>query len=57
VLTAEKPAAAAARHKGHPDSIFCFASITLAGAAGFGHRYISTADRFSSWDIIPTMWP
>ncbi len=41
VLTAEIPAAAAARHEGHPDAISGFTLITLASAAGFGHCYIS----------------
>jgi hypothetical protein len=53
VLTTERPAAAVARHEGHPDSIFGFASITLASTAGFGHRYVSTTGRMSSRDIIP----
>jgi hypothetical protein len=56
VLTTEIPAAAVARHEGHPDSIFGFASITLASAAGFGHRYVSTTGRISSRDIISMMW-
>ena len=38
VLTTEIPAAAVARHEGHPDSISGFASITLASATGFRHR-------------------
>jgi len=56
VLTTEIPAAAVARHEGHPDSVFGFALITLAGAAGFGHRYVSTTDRLSSPDVISMMW-
>ena len=42
MLTTEIPAAAGAGHEGHLDSIFGFASVTLAGAAGFGHCYVST---------------
>lgn len=56
MLTAEIPAAAVARHEGHPDSILGFALITLASATGFGHRYISTTGRMSSRDIISMMW-
>lgn len=41
MLTTEIPAAAVARHEGHPDSILGFACITLTGAAGFGHCYVS----------------
>lgn len=39
VFTTEIPAAAVARHEGHPDSISGFALFTLASATGFGHRY------------------
>ena len=56
VLTTEIPAAAAARHEGHPDSIFGFASKTLASATGFGHRYVSTTGRIISRDVISLMW-
>jgi hypothetical protein len=56
VLTTEVPAAAVARHEGHPDSIFGFASITLASAAGFGHRYVSTTSRLRSRNVISMMW-
>ena len=56
MLTAEIPTAAAARHEGHPNSIFGFASITLASTTGFGHCYISTTGRMSSRDIISIMW-
>jgi len=56
VLTTEIPAAAVARHEGHPNSIFGFASITLASATGFGHCYISTTGRMSSRDINSIMW-
>ena len=42
VLATEISAAPDACHEGHPDSIFGFASITLASAAGFGHRDVST---------------
>ncbi|CUS35563.1 hypothetical protein COMA2_20331 [Candidatus Nitrospira nitrificans] len=45
VLTAEIPAAPATGHEGHSDSILGFASITLTGAAGFGHGYVSTIGR------------
>ncbi len=44
---AEIPAAPATRHKGHPDSILGFASITLASAAGFGHYFVSMIRRMS----------
>lgn len=54
--TTEIPAAAVARHEGHPNSIFGFASITLASATGFGHCYISTTGRTSARDIISIMW-
>ena len=50
VLTTEIPTAAAARHEGHPDSVFGFASRTLAGAAGFGHRYVSRIVGLSARD-------
>jgi hypothetical protein len=52
VFTTEVPAAPGACHEGHPDSIFGFASITLASTAGFGHRYVSTTGCMSSWDVI-----
>jgi hypothetical protein len=55
VLTTEVPAAPVACHEGHPDSIFGFASITLASTAGFGHRYVSTTGCMSSSDVIPMM--
>jgi hypothetical protein len=55
VLTAEIPAAAVARHEGHPDSIFGFASITLAGATGFRHRYVSTIGCINSRDNLISM--
>ena len=55
VLTTEIPAAAAARHEGHPNSIFGFASKTLASATGFGHRYVSTTGRISSQDVMSMM--
>jgi hypothetical protein len=45
VLTAEIPTAADARHEGHPHSVFGFTSNTLAGAAGFGHCYVSMTGR------------
>lgn len=56
MLTAEIPTAAVARHEGHPNSIFGFASITLASATGFGHCYISTTGPMSSRDIISILW-
>ena len=53
VLTTEITTAAAACHEGHPDSIFGFASITLAGTTGFGHRSVSAIGRLRSWGVNP----
>jgi hypothetical protein len=52
VLTAEIPTTAAACHKGHPDSIVGFALSTLAGTAGFGHRYLSMTVGMGFRDMI-----
>lgn len=56
MLTTEIPAAAVARHEGHPDSIFGIACITLTGAAGFGHRYVSWTGRTGFRNLISLMW-
>ncbi len=56
MLTTEEPAAPVACHESHPDSIFGFTSITLAGTAGFGHRSISTTCCMSSRDDISLIW-
>jgi len=56
VLTTEIPAAAAARHEGHLDSVFGFTLITLAGTAGFGHRSVSTTGCLSSQDVMSMIW-
>ncbi len=50
--TTEIPAAAVTRHEGHPDSVFGFTLITLAGTAGFGHYDISITGRLNSVHII-----
>jgi hypothetical protein len=50
--TTKIPATAVARHEGHPDSVFGFAFITLAGTAGFGHCDISITGRLNSVHII-----
>lgn len=56
MLTTEIPTTAAACHKGHPDSIVGFTLSTLAGTAGFGHRYLSMTGRMSSQTILRMMW-
>ena len=54
MLTTEIPTTAAACHEGHPDSIVGFALSTLAGTAGFGHRYLSMTVGMSFRDMIST---
>ncbi len=56
MLTTEVPTTATACHEGHPDSIVGFALSTLAGTAGFGHRYVSMTGRLSSQNILRMMW-
>jgi hypothetical protein len=56
VRTTEVPATAAACHESHPHSIVGLALRTLAGTAGFGHRYVSMTGRLSSQNILPMMW-
>lgn len=52
MLTTEIPTTAAACHEGHPDSIVGFTLSTLAGTAGFGHRYLSMTVGMSFRDMI-----
>lgn len=52
VLTTKISPTAGARHECHSDSAFDFASITLSGAAGFGHRYVSSFRLIEFPDIM-----